>query len=133
MHFVHADGTRFFKNGCKNFKTTLAIELPSKTDLETMFKSHSTSILMKMGYAVQHEKDNFVKSKGREIALGRLNYIKADITHVSIIGTRHVYHFNIILTKINGEKLDANIAVSTVAEADNVHLLSGYCGFDRYG
>lgn len=95
---------------------TLAIELPSKKDLQELFSSHSTQLLMKVGKSKKHPKDAFNKKVGRTVSELKMVLIPVTFRNIDIKGVRHVFNFN-------GDGF--SFSLSTIAESPNVHLTRG--------
>lgn len=105
---------------------TFAIDLPTKSDLHSLFFTHSTQLLMNIGVSQLSEKDQFNKKVGRELASKRMTSVVVRFLGVHTAGTKHVYQFNCKLPspkKRDKQLIELKLSLATVAEADKVHIL----------
>lgn len=122
--YSHNNGELAFKRG------TIALDLPSKQDLETLFTKHGTATLVYIGAARLATKAKFVKKQGRSFAEDMMDWFPAYLQRVEIRGTKHVYHFiaENLPNKTPDEESTQKVefGVSTVAETDDVHLVYAF-------
>lgn len=106
---------------------TIALELPTKADLETVFSQHANKTMFNIGVAVCHESDEFVKANGRALAVSRMSYAPAELRTVEINGIKHAYHFLLHLSHPAGQhkSLALTLVLSTMREYDKVNLVYG--------
>lgn len=97
---------------------TIILDLPSIEVLNNLFQTHSTALLVMMGVARCHPKDQFVKKTGRELAQTRMLQSIAEFSNVQVRGTKHVYHFNCTTGKNK-----VSFGLSTIAESKQVCLI----------
>lgn len=121
--YAHQNGDLAFRRG------TLAIELPSKEDLEQVFDTHSNCTLIKIGVARLAKNRHFVKKEGRQYAEQNLIFCKSYLEKVSIRDTKHVYHFTATVeNRCPGEPntQDVEFGFSTCAESDFCQLVYAF-------
>lgn len=107
---------------------TLAINLPTKVTLTTMFLQHASHVMVELGVAKLSPKDKFNKKIGREVSLNKIVPVKAELIEVTQVGVKHVYHFHVdrIEHKENpGVVFEAWFHVTTLLESPNVKLIKG--------
>jgi hypothetical protein len=105
---------------------TLAIHLPTKTDLNNLFLSHANQILLPVGITRKHPNDVYSKKLAREYAIKNMTNVPCDLILISQKGTKHLYNFE---TEVNGYHI--NFTLTTVAESENVRLITGW--INTYG
>lgn len=120
IKFIHQINPHRVYNG------TIALILPSKEELKTFFDLHASKTMVRVGLAVCSDKDNFVKSIGREKSSGRLTPVVVDIIDVEIRGTKHIYHFETNMIGAKGFKeVKVQFGISTIAESEHTQLVYG--------
>lgn len=123
INYIHCNGDKNFKRG------TIAVVLPSKEDLTTLFTTHATCIGLVVGAARLAKNKPFNKRLGREYAEKMLIPTKCDLVAIEIRGTKHVYHFK-AWTANNCPKepkvQEIVFGLSTVAESENVAVVYGF-------
>ncbi len=100
-------------------KGTLALEVPTKQDLEMLFNEHATCTLMNVGVAKLYHKDVHVKKIGREESIKKMKLTKVTFIRVEIRGTKHVYEF----TGRTENDVDFTFGLSTIKESDKVKFV----------
>lgn len=123
ISYIHCNGDKAFKRG------TIAVGLPSKEELTTLFLTHSTCMAFFIGAARLAKNKLFNKKLGRQYSEKMMIPTKCDLTHVEIRGTKHVYHFRAwTVNKCPKEPRVQEIvfALSTTKESENVNVLYGF-------
>lgn len=130
VQFIHnrkdLDSNYFVLNG------TFALEITDKTFLEKLFITHSNITLFKAGISIMSKKDKFIKKKGREVAVERINIVKCEFESVHQDGTTHIYNFYTNELLHDGKYYHANFSLTTVSESENVRLISAYLSPTAY-
>lgn len=106
---------------------TLALDVPTKELLqEQLFKPHANQLMVMAGFSVVSKHDQFTKKTGRDIADSRKVPLVAHLNTVNIVGTKHIYRFELKKLKLGFKEYDISFALSTVAEGDGVNLISAF-------
>jgi hypothetical protein len=109
-------------------KGTIAVDVPTKSDLEKLFTLHANQLLMNIGVTVKSPKDSFNRKKGREQAAKNRQPWPMDLKSIEMAGTKHVYNFNVTLKhkrEYGPSDRMVRISLTTVAESDVVKVVFG--------
>lgn len=104
---------------------TLAVELPTKRDLENIFMTHSNKTLLRVGVSIKSPKDNFEKKVGRDVATKRLAPVGFTLDHIVQEGTTHLFCFTSENLELNGVNYYLSVCFTTVAESEKVRMIQG--------
>jgi hypothetical protein len=110
----------------KSTRGTIAIDLPAKQDLSSLFEQHGTATIMAIGTAQLHPEDHFNRPVGREVSQKRLVYTAAYIKSVEIRGIKHIYHFRSEVPDTSSlikKKKVVIFGISTTKEEDVTKLM----------
>lgn len=123
LAYIHCNGDVSFKRG------TIAIGMPTKEELTTLFTSHGTCMALPVGAARLAKNKLFNKKLGREYSAKLMAVAKVDLDTIEIRGTKHIFHFNAWVAnncpdEAKMQKLD--FAVSTTNESPNVNVVYGF-------
>lgn len=123
LAYIHCNGDKSFKRG------TIAVGLPTKEELTSLFTVHGTCMGLFVGAARLAKNKSFNKKLGREFADKMLIPTKCDLDSVEIRGTKHIYHFK-VWTANNCPKepkvQELAFGLSTTSESDNVCVIYGF-------
>lgn len=122
IHYIHQN-----KKNCL-LKGTIALDLPSKSDLERLFTLHGSQLLTNIGITIKSPKDPFSKKLGREQSAKNRQHWPADLRNIEQHGTKHVYNFKVDIkhSRLYGptERI-VRFSITTVAESDVVKVVAG--------
>lgn len=111
-----------------NTKGTLALDIPSKLDLERLFSLHGNQLLVNIGVTIKSPKDPFNRKIGREQALKNQDKWPADLLNIVQYGTKHVYNFGLMIKhkrEYGTQERLVRFSLTTVAESDAVKIVAG--------
>lgn len=108
-------------------KGTIALDIPKKDNLNTLFTTHSNQTLILMGIAQLHPNDRFEKKIGRNVATSNISWLVVNLSSIEIRGISHIFHFNAAIkdNKDENNTVEVRFGLSTIKETDEVRLLYG--------
>jgi len=97
---------------------TVAVEIPSKENLTAMLMNHVSRVRLKVGMAVLHPKENFVKKVGRELATSRMKDTFLLLESVAFAGENSEFlHWEFVTEELikmsNGDDYGIQFVVTT--------------------
>jgi hypothetical protein len=112
----------------KDLNGTMVFELPTREELENLFKQHGTATLMNVGVVRLHPRDSFNKKLGVKCAKEKMSLVPVYLTQVEIRNTKHIYHFQAKVPNRCPAENDTQViqfGISTIRESDRAVLVYG--------
>ncbi len=119
--FAHNQG-----NPWTSLRGTIALNIPSKKDLENLVNLHGTCTLFYMGAARLKVGLPFVKKDGRDYAESMMVWCKANLLSVEVRETKYIYHFRAEVPSkapVSNNVQLVDIGLSTIASSEHVCLV----------
>jgi len=120
IQFFHLNKDSIFYSG---IECTLAINTPTKSELEKFLENHLESLYLPVGITVKSPKDVFIKKIGREESLKNIQSRECFFDNLSQDGTKHVYRFRASIAHARHHFI-AHLIFTTVLESDNVQMIT---------
>lgn len=110
---------------------TLALELPAKETLTTLFTAHGTQTIMNIGFSRVNDCDQYDRKTGRELSTSRLLLQVVALKSIEIRGIKHIFHFELKAPSLLRSSKDPQVikfGLSTIAETNEVKLVYSHFG-----